>query len=244
MKASQKFLFDHAFDLEEADDNGKPAAKRRFSAAELEAARQSAHAAGLAAGLDQAHRGYERQAAQALEEAARQFADLHKQQAMSNQMVQRNAVEVAISVVRKLFPGLEARDGLAEIERLVTDSLQRIPDQPRVVVRVNDALMPALQGRLQHISNASAFPGQLVLLADDRLGRGDCRVEWADGGAERLGERIWAEIDAAIERAQAVWRNGAATTAPGADTAGTGPATEGGEFPGDAADDTTVVDPS
>ena len=40
----------------------------------------------------------------------------------------------------------------------------------------------------------------MVLFGDDQFSETDCRVEWADGGAERnLGE-LWRRIDAAIER--------------------------------------------
>ena len=209
MNPSRKFLFENAFDIEKPDNEAAQAAPEpTFTAAELEAAKQSAHADGMAAGLDQALRGLERQTAQALEEAGRQLASLHEQQTKSNEKVQRNALEVAVSVVRKLFPGIAARDGLPEVERVVLDSLQQVLEQPRVVIRVHDALMQALQGRLKGVSESVGFPGQLVLIADDRLGPSDCRVEWADGGAERIGERIWSEIDATIERAFAVSNDG------------------------------------
>ncbi len=209
MKPSRKFLFDNAFDFEEPDSGAAQARPApTFTAVELEAAKQSAHADGIAAGLDQALRRIERQAAQALEEAGRQLASLHEQQTKSNEAVQRNALEVAVSVVRKLFPGIEARDGMSEVERVVVDSLQQVLEQPRVVIRVHNGLMQALQDRLKHLSESVGFPGQLVLIADDRLGPSDCRVEWADGGAERIGERIWSEIDAAIDRAIAVSNNG------------------------------------
>ena len=209
MKPSRKYLFDNAFDLDEPDNDAAQAPPEpTFTPAELEAAKQSAHADGMAAGLDQALRGLERQTAQALEETGRQLASLHERQTKSNEAVQRNALEVAVSVVRKLLQGIEARDGMSEVERVVVDSLQQVLDQPRVVIRVHDALMQALQGRLKDVSDSVGFPGQLVLIADDRLGPGDCRVEWADGGAERIGERIWSEIDAVIDRAFAVSNNG------------------------------------
>ncbi len=254
MKPSRKFLFENAFDFEEPDNDAAQAPPEpTFTAAELEAAKQSAHADGMAAGLDQALRGLERQTAQALEETGRQLASLHERQTKSNEAVQRNALEVAVSVVRKLFPGIEARDGLPEVERVVVDSLQQVLDQPRVVIRVHDALMQALQGRLNHVSEAVGFPGQLVLIADDRLGPSDCRVEWADGGAERIGERIWSEIDAAIDRAFAVSSNGLPVerahppTDPAIDAAAdqaTGHAPENQHTHPRTEDATSVVDPN
>lgn len=254
MKPSRKFLFDTAFDIEEPDgDAARARPEPTFTAAELEAAKQSAHADGMAAGLDQALRRLERQTAQALEEAGRQLASLHQQQTKSNEEVQRNALEVAVSVVRKLFPGIAARDGLPEVERVVVDSLRQVLDQPRVVIRVHDGLMQALQGRLQHVSESVGFSGQLVLIADDRLGPSDCRVEWADGGAERIGERIWSDIDAAIDRAFAVSNNGLPAaradppTDPPIDAAAdqaTGHAPENQHTHPRTEDATSVVDPN
>ena len=254
MNPSRKFLFENAFDIEKPDNEAAQAAPEpTFTAAELEAAKQSAHADGMAAGLDQALRGLERQTAQALEETGRQLASLHERQTKSNEEVRRNALEVAISVVRKLVPGIEARDGISEIERVVVDSLQQVLDQPRVVIRVHDALMQALQGRLKGVSESVGFPGQLVLIADDRLGPSDCRVEWADGGAERIGERIWSEIDAVIDRAFAVSNNGLPFARAGPPT---NPATDAGadqatgEAPGNqhthprTEDATSVVEPN
>ncbi len=61
MKPSRKFLFDNAFDFEEPDSGAAQARPApTVTAVELEAAKQSAHADGIAAGLDQALRRIER----------------------------------------------------------------------------------------------------------------------------------------------------------------------------------------
>ena len=41
----------------------------------------------------------------------------------------------------------------------------------------------------------------MVLLSDDGLGISDCRIEWADGGAERNVERIWKDVEELVSRA-------------------------------------------
>ena len=48
------------------------------------------------------------------------------------------------------------------------------------------------------------FAGKLILIAEDNLGPSDCRVEWADGGAERLYERLFAQIEMEFAKAIAV----------------------------------------
>jgi flagellar assembly protein FliH len=198
----ERFPFDTVF---ENESDGQGASRRKkeptFSVADLEAAKQVARAEGVAVGLEEARAGYERRATQAIEAAARQMALLDAAQAESNAMMRRNAIEVAVVVVRKLFPQLEARHGLAEVEQLVGDSLNQLFDEPRVVIRVHDTLLEVLQGRVEALAQSAGYPGRLILIADGSIGPGDCRVEWADGGAERLGDRLWQHIDTVLRRA-------------------------------------------
>jgi flagellar assembly protein FliH len=49
---------------------------------------------------------------------------------------------------------------------------------------------------------------------------GDCAIEWADGGAERNGDRVWTEIDAAVRRMTEKLPD----SAPSSDAAGLEPA--------------------
>jgi flagellar assembly protein FliH len=199
--ALDKYPFDRIFDDDSEDGrSGRGKKEPTFSLAELEAAKEAAHAAGIAAGLESAREGYERLAAQALAEASRKMDALDLAQAESSAATRRNAVEVAVTIVRKLLPRLEARHGIAEVEQLVGECLNQLFDEPRVVIRVHESLLEVLRDRVEALAQSAGFPGRLILIADDTIGPGDCRVEWADGGAERLGDRIWRDIDAVLLR--------------------------------------------
>ena len=63
------------------------------------------------------------------------------------------------------------------------------------------------------------FPGKLIILVDDELGQSDCRVEWADGGAERDTARTWREIEATLDRAMIALANPDETARQTANTA-------------------------
>ena len=56
------------------------------------------------------------------------------------------------------------------------------------------------------------FGGRLLLIADEGLGPGDCRLEWADGGIERQAQRTWVEIEQRIARSLAALSAGAGRT--------------------------------
>jgi flagellar assembly protein FliH len=215
MSAARKFLFDVNFDA--APDAVVPAAQPkpvepRFSAAELEQARKAAFAEGQAAGQAAALRGIEKTAADALQRAADQTALLLQAQAASDGQAMRSATATAVAILRKLQPELARRKGLAEIEAVLAQCLETMREEPRVLVRVHDSLLDPLRERLDTISATVGYEGRIVIIADEALAVGDCRVEWADGGVERDTARLWREIDAALARA-------VASEAPAADTA-------------------------
>ncbi len=106
-----------------------------------------------------------------------------------------------MQLLRRLFPALTRRHGTKEIEAVIQDSLDRLRDEPRVVVRVADGRLDALKERIDALTAKAGFDGKVVLLADEEIADGDVRVEWADGGAERDSERLWREIEKAVQRA-------------------------------------------
>ncbi len=137
----------------------------------------------------------------------------------ANEASRRAAVEIACLIAGKLAAALVGEQPLAEIEALVGDCLQHLRDEPRVVVRVREASIDRLAARIDGIAERSGFPGKVVLLPDDGVAVGDCRVEWADGGAERTQDALLAEVEAAVARymqAQPVDGGGLTTDQPSA----------------------------
>src|SRR3546814_7448543 len=81
----------------------------------------------------------------------------------------RDSLEAALTVVRKLFPQLARTHGLDELHTVVEQCLERLRDEPRVVIRCADADLDALQARAEQAAARSGFEGKLVFLADERL---------------------------------------------------------------------------
>ncbi|MFQ6018252.1 MAG: hypothetical protein ACE5KF_08645 [Kiloniellaceae bacterium] len=171
-----------------------------YGEADLEQARQEGFAAGKQAGACEARQTSEHLAAQSLAAIAERLTGLSQAQAEVIERQGREAIEAAITLVRKLFPKLTQERGVAEVEALIETCLGRLRDEPRVVIRVADSLLDGLQQRISRLAAQAGFDGKIVLLSQDGLQAGDVRVEWADGGAERDRERQWREIDDVIER--------------------------------------------
>jgi flagellar assembly protein FliH len=206
MAVAQKFLFDQSF-----DGPGGPAptrarkpvtpAEASFNSADLAAAEAKGRAEGHAAGLAEAAASREEQVRATLVAIAERLAAMLSQKAEAQSENERQIIETTRIIVGKLFPALTRRDGFAEIAALLTSCLRECLDEPRLVLRVPDALFEDAQSQLAPLVAAGGYQGKLVILADEALSGGDCRIEWADGGAERDMPRSMREIEAAMTRA-------------------------------------------
>jgi flagellar assembly protein FliH len=208
MAAISKFLFETSFEAHRAGEAPPAPVRRSFTPAEVEAARAEGHAEGIEAGRAAALAALEARAADALAALAGKLAALLKDAAATEQARTRETVAAMATIARKVMPGLAERHGLAEIEALLLDCLGRLHDEPRVVVRINDAILDALKERLDALASGIGFAGRIIVIADPAVAAGDARIEWADGGAERDSARAWADIDGLIARFIETWPQG------------------------------------
>jgi flagellar assembly protein FliH len=209
MAAAQKFLFDLSFDGPAGAAAASGAAPRSpvtpaepsFSRTQLLAAETAAREAGHAAGLAEATGRQEERIGHALTVISDSVAALLAAKDGAQRDGERHAIELTQTIIGKLFPALARCNAIAEIAALVAGCMRECADEPRLVLRLPDALFEAAQTRIAPLAATSGFPGKLVILADDTLTGSDCRVEWADGGVERDLARTWREMEAAMIRA-------------------------------------------
>ncbi len=198
MSNAIKFMFDTTFEGidPEAFDAAARARLPRFSEEELENARAEALAQGTTMGLEQARAETERAIAKSLDKIDHGLKALQA----TDQARRKEAARLALAIGRKLAAALLEREPLAEIEALVRECLSEVADEPRVVIRVDQALLEQLKGRLETVKTESGFGGEVIVLGGDVGAGSDCRVEWADGGAERSLAVVEDEVAEVIER--------------------------------------------
>jgi flagellar assembly protein FliH len=204
MALAQRYLFDTNFDMPggEARQRGVVTpAEAAISRAELDAAAARARAEGHAAGLAEAQAQREQQIGDALTGIAQQLALLFAAKDEARRESERTTIELTRTIAAKLFPALIRKGALDELDAVVAQCMREAIAEPRLVLRVPDTLFEAAQQRMAPLAGTLGFPGKLIILVDDQLGPSDCRVEWADGGAERDTARTWREIEAALDRA-------------------------------------------
>ena len=171
-----------------------------FSEADLVAARQEAFAAGREDGIRQAAEAIEQRIAETMARIVESMDGLFAQQSATADVAARDAAVIAVQIARKVLPALAERCAAEEIGRLVSQAMALARDEPRVVIRVAEALREPLEVHLRALTEGRGFQGQIVLTGDPAMAAGDCAVEWSAGGAERDTAALWRQIDAIVER--------------------------------------------
>lgn len=195
MATTAKYLFDEDFATGEKPTITLVEAERRRIDAESQAYRK-----GFAAGEAKAQGEAAQRAANALALMAEGLDKLNKALAGIEIRLETEAVEVAVAVAGKLAPALIAREPFTEISALATECFQHLVKAPHVVVRVGPTIYEIAKDKLEAIAQARGFEGRLVVMAEDGLAAGDCRIEWADGGVARDEAATLAVIDDAVAR--------------------------------------------
>jgi len=212
MAQVRKFMFDRSFDQVPV----KPAPKREeqeleemeeppppppvFSEEELLQAKEESYQQGREDGQKEAEESRAWTETNAQRAISEQLAGLFAAERRSAEANQRAAIQVAQALLKKLAPALARKEGLSDIEALMRECLMRLGKEPRVVVRVTEELAEAVRAKVDGLVIESGFEGRVVVIGAPGIEETDCKVEWADGGAERDLDRLMAEVDEVVER--------------------------------------------
>ena len=180
MKTTAKYLFDEDFATGKSPTMTVVEADRRRADAESQAYRN-----GFAAGEAKVQAEAAQRTAAALTVIADGMARIERALSGIEARLETEAVEVAVAVGGKLAPELIAREPFVEVAALATDCFRHLVKTPHVAIRVGPDLYDNAKHKLEEIAAARGFEGRLVVLSDDTLTAGDCRIEWADGGVTR-----------------------------------------------------------
>lgn len=208
MTAVTKFSFDTTFDMTDAPASHMPEQESAppeptFSAADLAAARAEGFDDGHRAGLAEGSAALEIAATDASNNIAAQLASLGPVCQTGLDRCRHDAIGIAKAVTRQTVELFAQDTALQVIEKVLADVLARVIDEPRVVIRVHNDILDSLQPRMSLVTAQCGFPGSVILLAEPGIQVPDCRIEWADGGAEYCHEEILTVIDDLIERYRA-----------------------------------------
>jgi flagellar assembly protein FliH len=203
MASKAKFLFDVPFDgsRPKVERNYAPKAPPpKFSADEIEAAKAAAFAEGEAAGRQAAYGEHQQNLEQALRTIAQQLRAIAIGQEHARVAASAEATELAVAIARKLAGRLIERQPLDQVEALVLRCMDDMRDEPRLVIRAAEPVVQQLDAKIDQLVAQSGFGGKVALVPDETMALTDCRINWADGSAERRQTALEQEVDQAVER--------------------------------------------
>ncbi|MBT4490664.1 MAG: hypothetical protein HOK30_18945 [Rhodospirillaceae bacterium] len=196
-----KFLFDNSFELD-ADGKVKEddLPEVLYTEEDIAAARGEAQQIGFAAGKAETLGDIENRAANTLGNMAEALGNIGAQHSQAILLIKQEAAQMAMVIAGKLAPALLQQQPLDEVKGLIEECLKLVPEEPRIVVRVGEMLLDRLKDDVDQLALRGGFQGTVVLLGEPNLVGADCRVEWADGGAERSVEALLQKIETAVGR--------------------------------------------
>ena len=170
-----------------------------FTEDQLNAARNEGYEAGREVGIQEAGDAIETKINDTLGMIGSHLDELFKRQAVDMAATFTDAVNIAVAISRKCFPYLNDTHGFPEVERMVSEVLTEVIEEPRVIIHINPSLKDPLDSRIKSIARTSNFEGQIIILEADDLALGDCRITWSSGTAEREMESTLSTIGQIVE---------------------------------------------
>lgn len=197
----RKFLFDvNNFDEAEVDPSSLPVT---YTMEEMSAAKLQAHEQGRQAGIAEAEGFREKAVATLIKTITDNFTELFTTEKKRSGQFEAEAIQLTRAVFDKLFPALNLKHGLDEVEEVIRAVLENQRQHPEILIQVNSEFVNDIRSMANDIMKRLHGAGQVTVVSNDTLARGDCRMSWNDGGAERNATALAAEIHKKLDEALA-----------------------------------------
>lgn len=171
-----------------------------FTEEELAQAQQRSFEDGKAAGLQEANAQFEHLIASALTQISQTIPGIFEDHSKTQLEHEAHALAIATAVAKKIIPAYAEKNGLEEIIHVVKRCLEPLHTEPRILVKVHESLREDIQEKLLKVAEEVGFEGRLVVMPNEEIIPGDCRIDWSEGGAERNSDDLWQQIDEIIGR--------------------------------------------
>lgn len=119
--------------------------------------------------------------------------EIRKKQEISYQYITSDILKSTQVIIDKLFPYIQEKYAKDDIICFVEKSLSFIEKEGKVTIYIHPNNRKKLEEYLKD------FPTKLYFKEDNNLAKSDCKIEWNDGGIEKLTSKISDSIENAFE---------------------------------------------
>jgi flagellar assembly protein FliH len=191
MDAAKKYQFAEAFD---GGQKKREEAVLADAQAQWEADANAREAAAFENGKAEALASLEAQTLAQVQQINAQLIALASEREALQETMAKASIELAHLSAVKIADVLIERGPGRLVAETVLHALPLVIGEARIVVRLAEPLVEHIKSRMDDMAMEAGFMGKVVLLGDERIAPGDCRIEWANGGIERRADSIKEDI--------------------------------------------------
>jgi flagellar biosynthesis/type III secretory pathway protein FliH len=185
-------LFDEDFDLP-ARPPEPEVIEPVFTAAELMAAREEAAQDSRDRAIAEVEDSLRSASSRALTEIAAQISAARDEAATIAEQSAEAIARLLLDCFATAFPALSARHGASELAAVLREILPALQHEPKIAVRINPHLVPAVTEEL--LSLDADLAARVRLIPADSVAMGDVRITWENGAAIRDAASLWSQIE-------------------------------------------------
>ena len=186
MAEAARYLFDRTFDAPTRRTESEEAVAAQKMQEEWERkmaeACCAAYEEGRTEGEEEARKSLEAEMHALIGELLQRVEKIREGADKELDRIRADAIELGNLTANILAEQLIVRSPALNLESVFTDALEHMGDAPHIAVTVNDALVDDIQKLVSTIATARGFTGNIVVLGDPDTTRGNCNLQWADGG--------------------------------------------------------------
>ncbi len=191
----QKFLFEHSFEPEALAKEQQLKSAPSFTQDQIDTEKRIAKDKGYQDGYSQAYTEIEEKISKTLSGIASKAAQLMSTEQAARDQIHADTIVLSSYILHKIIPSLLEHFGEGEILEFISGTLSGLKEKGELEIYVHPSLHKNLRGKLQAIMSDDS----IALKEDGNLSVLDCRIQWKNGGRERLCSAFIQNIDATLE---------------------------------------------
>lgn len=114
------------------------------------------------------------------------------------QTLKTEMAQLAYAVGRQIAGAALEAYPTSEIETVILDSLEQAVNEPRILIRTHPQCADLVRNRIEELKTRADFQGTIVLVDEESFAPEDVRVEWPNGGAERMINTVLSAVESAV----------------------------------------------
>lgn len=177
-----------------------------FSEDELRAAERDAYQRGFLEGTKEGHATaqnehseVERILMEGLENFIQSISPVFAQYRSHCQQLKQDMPTLALSIAKKVAGFALSQPSQAVIEAAANQCAQAMISEPEVTVTINSVLADALTEKIKQLSRRETAASNVTVVPDKNIAISNYRIEWKNGSIERQTEKLWEQLDKAID---------------------------------------------